>query len=335
MKNIQKAIDLITKSKKVLIIQAENPDGDSLGSALALEDILTDIKKEVTLYCPVEIPKYMRYIKGWDRVVSDFNFKTDLIIIVDTTAEILLSKILETPGVRHHLETQPILAIDHHTTGSSLNFKNTALIDEAVATAELVYDLATKATWKISKEAAENLMIAIMSDSLGLTTQTVSPKTYFILSKLADLGANNYESEQRRREYMKKAPEILTYKGRLLERIDYFLDGRLAFVHIPWEEIKTYSDKYNPSMLVLDEIRLVEGVEVGIAIKTYPDGKLTGKIRSNLPVSEQIAGYFGGGGHDFAAGFRVYESLENIMPELLDVVDKVLTEHQKNVATNS
>ncbi|MGB4420511.1 MAG: DHH family phosphoesterase [Candidatus Saccharimonadales bacterium] len=334
MKMMNKAIDLITKSKKILVIQAENPDGDSLGSALALEEILTDIKKEVTLYCPVEIPKYMRYIKGWDRVVSDFNFQTDLIIIVDTTAEVLLSKTIEIPGVRHHLETKPILVIDHHTTDSKLSFKNTALIDSAVATAELVYDLAIKANWKISKAAAENLMIAIMSDSLGMTVQTVSPKTYFILGKLAELGANNHEAEQRRREYMKKSPEILSYKGRLLERISYFLDGRLAFVHIPWEEIQAYSDQYNPSVLVLDEIRLVEGVEVGIAVKTYPDGKLTGKIRSNLPVSEQIAGYFGGGGHDFAAGFRVYESLENIMPELLYVVDRVITEHQKDVTKN-
>lgn len=335
MKMAEKIIDLIKESKKILIIQAENPDGDSLGSALALEEILTDIKKEVTLYCPVEIPKYMRYIRGWDKVVGDFNFKTDLIIIVDTTAEVLLSKILEIPGARHHLETQPVIVIDHHTTDSNLSFKNTALVDNAVATAELVYDLAIKASWNISKTAAENLMVAIMSDSLGMTVQAVSPKTYFILGKLAELGANNHEVEQRRREYMKKSAEILNYKGRLLERIDYFLDGKLAFVHIPWEEIKEYSDQYNPSMLVLDEIRLVEGVEVGIAIKTYPDGKLTGKIRSNLPVSEQIAGYFGGGGHDFAAGFRVYESLENIMPELLDVVDKVIVEHQKNVTKNS
>jgi len=335
MKNIQKVIELVGKSKKILIIQAENPDGDSLGSALALEEILTDAGKDVTLYCPVEIPKYMRYIKGWDRVVSDFNFKTDLAIIVDTTAEVLLSKIVDIPGARHYLETQPVIVIDHHTTVSTLSFENTAIIEEAVATAEVVYDLATKAKWPINKQAAENLMIAIMSDSLGLTTQTVSPKTYLILSKLAELGANNYDSEQRRREYMKKSSEILSYKGRLLERIEYLLDGRLAFIHIPWEEIQAYSDQYNPSMLVLDETRLVEGVEISIAIKTYPDGKLTGKIRSNLPVAEQVAGYFGGGGHDFAAGFRVYESLENIMPELLDVVDKVLTECSKDVAKNS
>ena len=95
-------------------------------------------------------------------------------------------------------------------------------------------------------------------------------------------------------------------------------------MHIPWEEIQAYSDQYNPSMLVLDEMRLVEGVEVACAIKTYPDGKLTGKLRCNTPVGEQIAGYFGGGGHPYAAGFRIYEAYEATVRELVDAADKAL-----------
>ena len=54
------AQNLITDAQKILVIQAENPDGDSLGSALALEEILSDIGKVVALYCPVDIPKYLR-----------------------------------------------------------------------------------------------------------------------------------------------------------------------------------------------------------------------------------------------------------------------------------
>jgi len=87
-----KARKLIDSANKIIVVQAENPDGDSLGSALALEEILGDIGKEVVLYCPVEIPKYMRYIKGWDRVVNQFDTSFDLAIIVDTMAEILLQK---------------------------------------------------------------------------------------------------------------------------------------------------------------------------------------------------------------------------------------------------
>ena len=318
------AQELIESANKIIIVQAENPDGDSLGSALALEEILGDIEKKVILYCPVEIPKYMRYITGWDRVVNQFDTSFDMAIIVDTRAQILLTKILETPGVRHFLESHQVLCIDHHLTDSNLDFDHTPLYEEAVATSEIIYELAINSKWSINQSAAENLLVAIYSDSLGLTVQNVSPRTFFIAGKLTELGANSSVIEKRRREYMKKSAEILKYKAVLIERIEYFLDGKLALIRIPWDEIKQYSDQYNPSVLVLDEMRLVEGVEIGIAIKTYPDGKLTGKLRSNLPISATIAGFFGGGGHEYAAGFRIYEPIDTILPELIDAADKAL-----------
>lgn len=325
----ESAKELISNAQKIIVIQAENPDGDSVGSSVALEEVLGDLGKEVILYCPVEIPKYLRYIKGWDRVTSDFNTTADLAIIVDTAADVLITKVLETPGVRHFLETHPVLVIDHHTTESNLTFDHTMLSEDAVATSEVIYNLANANNWPISQQAAENMLVAIMSDSLGLTTQNVSPNTYFVAGKLAELGASNAIIEERRREFMKKSPEILAYKGELIGRIEYNLNGKLALVHIPWDDIQQYSDQYNPSVLVLDEMRLVEGVEIAVAIKTYPDGRLTGKLRSNLPISEIVAGYFGGGGHKYAAGFRAYEDYDTIVRELIDATDKALREYDK------
>lgn len=320
----ENAKQLISSARRITVIQAENPDGDSVASSMALEEILGDLGKEVVLYCPVDIPKYLRYIRGWDRVVADFDTTADLAIIVDTAADVLMSKVLEAPGVRTFLETHPVLVIDHHTTASNLSFPHTILSTDAVATADVIYGLASECGWKINQQAAEDLMIAVMSDSLGLTTQNVSSHTYKVCSALADLGASNAAIEERRREFMKKSPEILAYKGRLISQIEYLLNGKLALVHIPWEDIQKYSDQYNPSMLVLDEMRLVEGVEIGVAIKTYPDGRLTGKIRSNIPIAETVAGYFGGGGHDYAAGFRVYEQYDKIIHELIDATEKAI-----------
>ena len=328
-----KSKDLIEAAQKIIVIQAENPDGDSLGSALALEEILSDLGKEVILYCPVDIPKYMHYINGWDRVVGDFDPKADLAIIVDTTADVLLTKVLETRGVRHFLESHPVIVIDHHIQSEgSLSFEHTILEREAVATSEIIYELAAKSGWAITHQAAENMMVAIMSDSLGLTTQNVNADTYVTVSKLAALGAKHSDIEARRREYMKKSPEILAYKGRLIGRIEYFLEGKLAIVHIPWAEIQEFSDQYNPSVLVLDEMRLVQGVEIGIALKTYPDCKLTGKLRANSPIAEQVAGYFGGGGHAYAAGFRVYEEYDKIISELVTATDKAIIDYESSVS---
>ena len=324
MKEFEIAKNLIEKATKITVIQAENPDGDSLGSALALEEILGEASKEVQLFCPVDIPKYLRYFSGWDRI-SDNLWPSDLFVIVDTASQILLSKIWENPLYRNLLEKMPILVIDHHTDATpDLEFSHEIILKEASSCAEVIFDFAKNSGFEINQQAAEHLMGAILSDTLGFSTQNVSPETFEIASQIAKLGASTAKIEEARREFSKKSPEILEYKGELIRRIEYFLDGKLALVHIPWDEIKKYSDKYNPSVLVIDEMRLVEGVEVCVAIKTYPDGKLTGKVRTNSPVAADIAGYFGGGGHAYAAGFRVYEKYDEILRELLAATERIL-----------
>lgn len=322
---------LIDDAHFILIIQAENPDGDSLGSALALEELLGGLGKRISLYCDVEIPKYLRYIDGWDRVTQDFDTSADLAIIVDTSSDTLISKALQIAGARHFLEVHPVLVIDHHIeTDSTLSFDHTMLIEEAASSTQVIYGLAAHSGWAITEAAATAMLAGLLSDTLGLSTQSVNEAVYLTASKLSALGASPAKIEDRRREFMKKSAEILKYKGVLLERIEYYLDGKLAVIRIPWEEIQQYSDQYNPSVLVLDEMRLVEGVELGVAIKTYPDGKLTGKLRSNQPISAEVAGFFGGGGHAYAAGFRVYESIDTIIPELLDATDKALKEQRND-----
>lgn len=321
----------IVNAQKIVIIQPENPDGDSLGSSLALEEILGNLGKRVSLFCPIDMPKYLRYIAGWDRVAGEWTGNYDLAIIVDTAAEALLQKTLATPGVRHFFESHPVLVLDHHgeldeeEPTNDLPFPHDFILSSSAAsTSELIYDIATECGWAINAQAAANMYISIAADTLGMTTQGATARTFAVVADLVKYGAKPYEIENKRREYMKKPADILAYKAQLIERIQYHLDGKLATVHIPWEDIQEYSDRYNPSILVLDEMRLVEGVEVACAIKTYPDGKLTGKLRCNAPVASAVAGYFGGGGHSYAAGFKVNEQYDTILQELLTATDKAL-----------
>lgn len=328
------ALDTINSAQKFVIIQAENPDGDSLGSSLALEDLLSEAGKDVKLYCAIDIPKYMHYIQGWDRVEKEWPADRDVAIIVDTSAEALIQQALKQPGIRHFLETHPVIVIDHHQDAEGdLPFETLMINDStAVATSEIIYTMANEAGWTITQAAAESMFVSIQADSLGLTTPSTTPQSYKVAADLVALGAVPATLELRRREYMKKPADILTYKGKLIERIEYFLDGKLAIVHIPWAEIEEYSDRYNPSVLVLEEMRMVEGVEVAVALKTYPDGKVTGKIRVNAPVANQVAGFFGGGGHEYAAGFKVFENYDTIISELLTATDKALTDHESAIS---
>lgn len=328
------ATTLINDSKHIVIIQGENPDGDSLASSLALEDILGEQGKTVTMFCAIDMPKYLQFLPGWDRVVNDFPYDADLTIIVDTSAEALIEKTLETRGVRSFLEAHPVVVLDHHgeendeESQNDLSFEHEFVLGTtAAATGELIYNVATEAGWPISAVAASALYSSIASDTLGLTTESAGAGTYKVVAELVALGASPHEIETARRGFMKKPADILAYKGELIGRVEYALEGTLATVHIPWEDIQEYSDRYNPSVLVLDEMRFVDTVEVACAIKTYPDGKVTGKLRCNTPVADQIAGFFGGGGHKYAAGFKVRDEYDTIMRELVTATHKALEEY--------
>lgn len=319
-----KFTNFLSGKNRICIIQAENPDGDSLGSAIALDYILQNT--ENTLYCPVDVPRYLRYFPDWSRVTNEFDYRADGYIIVDTAASVLLSKLLDDAAIRNSLYSKPVLVLDHHETEDDLEFSHEAIIEPLPACTELIYQIAVDQKLAIPLPAAEAIYAGISSDTLGLVSASVTADTMRVLAGLIDLGVSPSELDERRREFMKKSPRILDYKADLIKRIEYSLDNQLATVHIPFEDIQAYSDEYNPNVLILEEMRLVEGVIVAIAVKTYPDGKVTGKIRTSEPIADQIAGYFGGGGHPFAAGFRTYDiqyadvvaDVVKILPELLE-----------------
>ncbi len=317
--------DFLQNKNRICIIQAENPDGDSLGSAIALDYILKN--SENSLYCPVDLPKYLHYFPDWSRVTNDFDFRADGYIIVDTAANVLLSKLLDDEAIKKCLYDKPVFVLDHHESEDDLEFPHEAIIEPLPACAELIYKIAKNKNLEIPLPAANAIYSAISADTLGLVSASVDAETMYIMGELIDLGVNPAALEETRRNFMKKSRRILDYKADLIKRVDYALNGTLATVHIPFEDIQAYSDEYNPNVLIMEELRLVEGVEVAVAVKTYPDGKVTGKIRTSVPIAEQIAGYFGGGGHPFAAGFRTYDtSYDEVVTELVKIVPKLLEE---------
>lgn len=329
--------EFLKDKNKICVIQAENPDGDSLGSALALDYLLKD--HEVSLYCPVEIPKYLRYFDDWSRVSTEFDFNADGYIIVDTAAEILLSKLLEDPAIKNKLYSAPVFVLDHHETEDDINFAHQGLVQSLPACCDLIYKIAmeqgylskeplekSNADYKIQLKAAEYLYYGILSDTLGLVSPNTTADTFTVVADLVARGLNVAVLDDKRRDFSKKTPRILDYKADLIKRLEYFMGDRLVTVHIPWEDISEYSDQYNPNVLILEELRMVEGVEIAVAIKTYPDGKVTGKIRttSKFPYAEKIAGYFGGGGHPYAAGFRTYDiSYDDAVRELISAISDI------------
>ncbi|HVI60807.1 MAG TPA: DHH family phosphoesterase [Candidatus Saccharimonadales bacterium] len=322
---------IVADAQKIVIIQADNPDGDSLGSALALEEVLGELGKQPHLYCAVDMPTYLRYMQGWDRVSRDLPRQFDASIIVDASTMTLLERLADSEE-KSWLAAKPCVILDHHETVENLvPFATVTVNDSSVSsTGELIYHLAKQLDWPLTLTAQEFIMSSILGDTQGLTNQLASAGTYRTMSELVEAGVNRPKLEELRREQGKMAPEIFRYKAELIRRTQFAADGAVAYVSVPQAEINQYSPLYNPAPLVQADMLQTAGVQIAIVFKTYADGKVTAAIRSGLaaPVAGKLAEHFGGGGHANASGFKVTDgrSFDTIKADCLETAEKLLEE---------
>lgn len=323
---ITKLASAIADAKNILIMQPEIVDGDSLASSLALETIFTKMGKTPFMYSAVSVPQHLQYLSGWDRLLNELPDLFDMTILVDAARTSLIDKSLR--KYQSRIAKKPFYIIDHHDSEIDLPFEHSALVNsKAVSTGEIIYDIAKSANWPIDKLTADYLATSILYDSLGLMTENTTAHSIHVVAELVEAGALLVELDEKRRETMKRDADLTAYKGQLLSRIEYALDGKLAYITVPWEEIELYSARYNPAMLVLDDMRMTKGVIVAVVFKTYPDGKLTAKLRANYgyPIAKKIAEHFGGGGHPYASGFKLIPgNQQTALKTLITATQKIL-----------
>ncbi len=306
--------EFIANNNSFVVVQADNPDGDSLATALALEAILGDMGKTVNLYCGVEMPGYLKFISGWEKIDKYFLAEFDATIIVDTSANNLLEKLNESQA-KMWVASKPVLVLDHHSeVECDIPYANIVCNPKNYAsTGELVYDIVKSSGWSISKESGELILQSILSDSLGLTSDIAGPDTYRRVAELLEMGIKRSKLEEARRELSKMDPDVFRYKAKLIERTEFFYDNKIAVTIIPENELFDVGTLYNPGPLIISELLNVSGVQVAIALKTYSN-KLTGSIRcaSGIEIANKLATNYGGGGHPYAAGFKIDKFSKNI-----------------------
>lgn len=325
---------IVDEAKTIVILQADNPDADSLGSSLALEHILGDMGKSVFLYCGVDIPGYLHYLSGWDRVAHELPRQFDASIIVDASTFTLFEK-LQSSGEMNWLSTRPSVVLDHHATVENrIDFASVNLYDDhASSCSELIFTLSTQLGWKISPSAGEGLMTGILGDTQGLSNDLAAAATYRAMAALVELGVDRPALEEKRREYNRMTYDVFKYKARLIDRTELAADGRIAYVTVPQAEITSYSPLYNPVPLIQNDLLNIGGVALTIVFKQYDDGKVTAAIRANpgYGVADKLAEHMGGGGHPYASGFKQVTSrpFNEIKSECISYATELLSNIDK------
>jgi nanoRNase/pAp phosphatase (c-di-AMP/oligoRNAs hydrolase) len=324
--NIRQLRDAVAGAGTILILQPDNPDSDSLGSALALEEILGDLGKQVVMYSYKEPDSYLHSFEGWDRVVQKLPRAFGLTILVDAGTPALIKSMLA-----HHageLTAKPVYIIDHHLGRGEFGFTTTDIIQPAAASAEIITQICLDLDWPINPRAAAKLAAALLADSLGLTTPDTTARTVEMLAELVRRGANLFQLHKSRREASALTPQLLRLKGKLLESVVYHADDQVAVAVIEPDTILQFQDLYDPGALIMNDMQWVKGVELVAIFKNY-GGKINVRLRSATGVAGPIAEQLGGGGHSGAAAYRCASPIvTHEINSLIDAFKKYKASHE-------
>jgi phosphoesterase RecJ-like protein len=287
----------------VLILFHESPDGDAIASSLALAEVLRCLGKKVDLVCRDEMPAVFDFLPGIHLVGNDFILADyDTICTLDcgdtnrTGFPVRVKKFAQTK--------KRLINIDHHLKNDLHKIANLNFIDsQAVATAELIYNLINELNIKIDKNLATLLLTGIFTDTGGFQHSNTTPAVYHLASKLLAKGAQLRRLSSR--ITLSKSLVSLKLWGVALTRI-WRTDSGVVASLVTQQDLAEIGAKDEDIAGVVNIINSIPKTRVTILFQEMSDGKIKASLRTEEEVNVAVlAGIFGGGGHRKAAGFTV------------------------------
>ena len=316
MTTIDQILKCIKKSKNIVIVTHENPDGDAVGSSLAMYHALKGLKKNVDRIIP-EYAKCFNELPGIDEVIKESDKVYDLAISLDAATDKLLNV-----WVKYFREADQRIVIDHHSTNTM--FGDINYVDlSAPACAQVVYMLIKHYRWKITPEIGTCIMAGIITDTGGFQYSGVSRDTFNIAAELLDAGVNI--SKVYKKVFDTKTKSSFELRRIALDRMEFLEDDKIAFTYITNEDERKVNAGVGDYEGIVSEGRSIEGVEVSIFLHELKDGEFKISLRSNSYVNvSDVCIMFGGGGHIRAAGAKM-------TADPLVIRDKVVNEVKRQL----
>ncbi len=306
-------------NKSFLLTTHVNPDGDAIGSLGALALVLEDMGKKVLAYCQDEIPGFLRFLPYSDRIVKEIPGpdRFDVAVVLDCGE---LDRIGNAAEVLQHVEK--IIQIDHHS--SSDDFGQLNLVrPECSSTAEILYDIIQAIPASLSREAAENIYTAILTDTGSFRFANTTARALEIAAEMVALGVtpDKIASEV----YDSMSPERLRLLARSLHTLTLRANGRLATMQVSQRMLEETKTTVMDTDGFVNYPRGISTAEMAIFFREMDSGKVNVSLRSRgkLNVAEFARSYDGGGHHN-AAAFRAEGSLPEVVEEILAAAEEFI-----------
>lgn len=306
------AADMVRAAQVAAVVTHVRPDGDAIGSLLALSLCLQHQGKQVTPVLADGLPSRYAFLPGADLIRREIGPAPEVIIAVDCSDASRLGLPLAPEQVD--------LSIDHHATNA--HFARLNLIDvEAVATAEILYTWFLDQGFPLEANVATNLLLGVVTDTIGFRTANVSPRTLRLAAELMERGAplsDVYEQGLNRRSLA-----AARLWGRGLERLEG--DAGLVWTYLSADDRRHsgYSSLDDADLINL--LSAVDGAQVALIFVEQPGGKVKVSWRSRAGVDvARLAQEFGGGGHEPAAGAMIEGGLDEVIGRVLSATRRQL-----------
>ena len=309
--------DLIRKSKSFLVTSHIDPDGDAIGSALAIASVCKRLDKSVKVLLEEPVPMTFEFLKGSDDVITAPTDPCEVALVVDAAG-------LDRVGwVRDVVEKCPVIVnIDHHGSNDYFGHHNLVLTD-AGACGEIVYKLLMGITDALTVDEAEALYVAILSDTGCFRFPTTSADTLRTAASLIDAGVKPYHTASE--IFWKRSPSALQLLSGALSTIEVTNDGAIATMEITQQMFADSGGTPKDIEGFANYPRSIRNVLVGVFIREMGDGlyRVSLRAREGYRV-DHVAKAFGGGGHPTAAGFRIRGEVGDIKARLRSEIHKTV-----------
>lgn len=306
-------IEAIKKAENIVVLTHENPDGDAIGSSLSFYNCLKTIKN-IDVIIP-EYSKIFNYLPGSDNILSETNKEYDLAIAVDCGSK---NRIKDPNNVFDKCKEN--IVIDHHSSNNGYGKIN--FIDPNCSSCcQMIFELLQNMGFDIDKNIGTCIMTGIITDTGGFLHSDVDKKTFDIASFLYSKGVDIstiYTNIMKK----KSKSQIELYKL-VLNRLEFYANGKIAFSYISNEDITNTLASYGDHEGLVEIGKDIKGVEVSIFVREEDSFKVS--LRSNGLVDvSKIAEKFGGGGHFCAAGCQMEEDFNKIKEKLINTTKEFL-----------
>jgi len=314
---------ILRSEDRFIIVTHVNPDGDAVGSLLAMHLALREMGKKTWPVSSEKIPDLYCFLPGLDDILTDTDqlatIKPDWIISLDVATEDRISG-----NISRFRETTQLINIDHHATNPHYGQLN--LIDHsATSTAELVFQVLTKAGYQLSVDVGKCLYTGLVTDTGCFRFSGVNTQTMNLAARLLEPGFDSYEIT--RLLYEEYPLSRLELERLLLSRIEIFLNGSIVVSTLNYEDFQRVGAPLSDGENLVDRLRESRGVEAGILMTQISDEIVRVSFRSKGLVDvSAIAASFGGGGHPRAAGLRSNLPLDELKEKILRTIEKTISE---------